>query len=553
VLRAYKTNPKEVICGPLDISSRQSIVRNILSQYNKRLDDQQMEALLCKEGSSNPLWLTLSCEELRVFGKFEMLLDKINSLSDDLISLEMDVFSRFEKEAGGVLMTATVCLLEVSRHGLLETELLALLGNPENLKPPDFIEDKDVLIEPIKNEKAKEEQNLEDDDVELLAKQFKKLVTETYATKGKEGIMHDLGEENKTKGRRRIQLLPAREWAIIYRNLKQLLRPCGDLGEGRLDFYHRSLSKAVRQKYFSGEEKQKRHVYNFWHKVLATHFENVDDMDRKAEELPYHLEQLMDNDRLIRCLLEWQVFNRLFSVDFSAELLQFWRKAGGYSVAAALYKESCKLSRSSIDLEEYADQLEKVALFLIQAGQLTAAYTLLEERLELEEKQLGMRVEDLADIYNIMCKCKSEEVKRHYFIYKSHLVEHQATIDMGRKSLEYRRQLSGVENEFNAAVTNVLIAFHLSIMSQIEILDGKCYVEQGLEAVQSAITTFEKLGDMGKLAEAIMTKTFLINRGEDTKKDVEQQLQRALRFVQESLRRESHIDMSHIFKHWHIL
>ena len=73
----------------------------------------------------------------------------------------------------------------------------------------------------------------------------------------------------------------------------------------------------------------------------------------------------MDNDRLIRCLLEWQVFNRLFSVDFSAELLQFWRKAGGYSVAAALYKESCKLSRSSgIDLEEYADQLEKVALFL---------------------------------------------------------------------------------------------------------------------------------------------------------------------------------------------
>ena len=73
----------------------------------------------------------------------------------------------------------------------------------------------------------------------------------------------------------------------------------------------------------------------------------------------------MDNDRLIRCLLEWQVFNRLFSVDFSAELLQFWRKAGGYSVAAALYKESCKLSRcSGIDLEECADQLEKVALFL---------------------------------------------------------------------------------------------------------------------------------------------------------------------------------------------
>ena len=63
----------------------QAIVKTILSQYNKRLDDQQMAALLSKQGSSNPLWLTLSCEELRVFGKFEMLLEKINSLSDDLI------------------------------------------------------------------------------------------------------------------------------------------------------------------------------------------------------------------------------------------------------------------------------------------------------------------------------------------------------------------------------------------------------------------------------------------------------------------------------------
>ena len=51
----------------------------------------------------------------------------------------------------------------------------------------------------------------------------------------------------RPKGRQ-INYLPARDWAIIYRNLKPLLRPCGDLGEGRLDFYHRSLSKAVRRK-----------------------------------------------------------------------------------------------------------------------------------------------------------------------------------------------------------------------------------------------------------------------------------------------------------------
>lgn len=53
--------------------------------YNKRLDDDQLDTLVEKKGSSNPLWLTLACEELRVFGKFETLKGKIESLPDDLI------------------------------------------------------------------------------------------------------------------------------------------------------------------------------------------------------------------------------------------------------------------------------------------------------------------------------------------------------------------------------------------------------------------------------------------------------------------------------------
>ena len=50
----------------------------------------------------------------------------------------MEVFTRFETETGGPLMKATLCLLEVSRHGLLETELLALLGDSNNIECPPF-------------------------------------------------------------------------------------------------------------------------------------------------------------------------------------------------------------------------------------------------------------------------------------------------------------------------------------------------------------------------------------------------------------------------------
>ena len=35
---------------------------------------------------------------------------------------------------------------------------------------------------------------------------------------------------------------------------------------------------------------------------------------------------------------------------------------------------------------------------------------MLEERLEIEQKQLGMRADELADIYQLMGKCKSEVV-----------------------------------------------------------------------------------------------------------------------------------------------
>ena len=56
------------------------------------------------------------------------------------------MFSRFENEPGGKLMVATLCLLEVSRHGLLETELLAILGEETNVSVPEFKEGEEEEI-----------------------------------------------------------------------------------------------------------------------------------------------------------------------------------------------------------------------------------------------------------------------------------------------------------------------------------------------------------------------------------------------------------------------
>ena len=41
--------------------------------------------------------------------------------------------------------------------------------------------------------------------------------------------------------------LPYIKWSKVYHALRTYLRPFGESGEGRLDFYHRSLSKTVRR------------------------------------------------------------------------------------------------------------------------------------------------------------------------------------------------------------------------------------------------------------------------------------------------------------------
>ncbi len=47
--------------------------------------------------------------------------------------LLQQVLTRFEAEGGGHLLVATLCLLEVSSTGLLESELLYILANEENI------------------------------------------------------------------------------------------------------------------------------------------------------------------------------------------------------------------------------------------------------------------------------------------------------------------------------------------------------------------------------------------------------------------------------------
>jgi nephrocystin-3 len=215
LLKQRERLPIQLFVKPLDRASRQEIVTAMLGRYNKLLDDLQMQSLLSKTASENPLWLSIACEELRVFGDYRMVTDKINKLADGLFELLEQVLERFEAESGGHLLVATLSLLECSAHGLLEQELLSLLGDEDNLMPPSSCLPSDATSS-----------HPHPEDKDLLEKGAKDTKNE------------------KTMG----EPLPAAKWAVVYRALRPFLRPFGQSGEGRLDFYHRSLSKVVRKK-----------------------------------------------------------------------------------------------------------------------------------------------------------------------------------------------------------------------------------------------------------------------------------------------------------------
>jgi telomerase protein component 1 len=126
-LRRRRSRPIEVIVGEFEQADRRELVTQILWDYRKRLDETQLQILLSKPNSSNPLFLTVACEELRIVGEFERITDCVRGLPGDLTTLFGTMLTRIELDHGEELARSALALLAISRNGLLETELLDLL------------------------------------------------------------------------------------------------------------------------------------------------------------------------------------------------------------------------------------------------------------------------------------------------------------------------------------------------------------------------------------------------------------------------------------------
>lgn len=111
---------------------KKELINKYLENYLKELGDDDVKTICRFKGSENPLYLKILLAELRVFGSFEQLSDKIKSFGDSPKEAFKQVLHRLEddeqyNEADNVVKIL-FSLLAYSRYGLSEKELVEIIS-----------------------------------------------------------------------------------------------------------------------------------------------------------------------------------------------------------------------------------------------------------------------------------------------------------------------------------------------------------------------------------------------------------------------------------------
>lgn len=235
----------EVAVEGLDMWDKAEMVRGNLATHRKVLDESpfnnQMKLLVSKKEANVPLYLRLACEELRVYGLFSKITQKLKTLPQTVPTLLQEVLGRIESDLGKDLVSTAMSLLVSARDGLEAGELHDLLSLHGILGA-----DRPKVMEIVNIQMTPE------------------------------------------------QRLPSAVFAHLQRALQEFLNPT-ETWNTRLSLAHKDIETAVRQRYLKGGHEEEL----FLHRLLAGYFYSQADPDRNDrwkgksarafKELPYHL------------------------------------------------------------------------------------------------------------------------------------------------------------------------------------------------------------------------------------------------------------------------
>lgn len=141
---------------PLEPMEKPEVVRKTLAVYGKRLDESafnnQMRMLMTKKESRHPLYLKVASEELRTFGVFEKVTERIREFPPTLRLLLQHVLACLESEHEDAdLVACALTALYISRNGLREQDLYAILNIFNSLPQGSVYASWDEVMQADKN------------------------------------------------------------------------------------------------------------------------------------------------------------------------------------------------------------------------------------------------------------------------------------------------------------------------------------------------------------------------------------------------------------------
>lgn len=114
----------------LSEAERDLLIQHYLGQFRKALSQEQRARIAGDQKSANPLFLRTVLEELRVFGSFEGLDDRIEYYvtARDVGDLFQRLLARMEEDYSRKVVQGVMTLIWASRRGLAESEILEITG-----------------------------------------------------------------------------------------------------------------------------------------------------------------------------------------------------------------------------------------------------------------------------------------------------------------------------------------------------------------------------------------------------------------------------------------
>ena len=124
-----------------ETDQRRTLINDYLKRFSKILDESQIKRIIKSKQSNNPLYLKTLLDELRVFGSYEKLNERIDYYlqSETIDALFDKMLERLEQDydrENTSLTKDVMSLIWASRHGLSETEILEMLKIPQAVWSP---------------------------------------------------------------------------------------------------------------------------------------------------------------------------------------------------------------------------------------------------------------------------------------------------------------------------------------------------------------------------------------------------------------------------------